>query len=172
MADPKSNHSDGVTAQEKKYAPSSSDNDDNSATIRNRNEHQEYQPDRQRQASVAAKLRNPLMGMSEQEVLADADKFVDEKGLQDHRDAFHKGALLARVIQEPDGFESVAALSEDEKHGLRKEVSHRWSQPFQLYFLVVLCAGSAIVQGMDQTAVNGAQVTTSHQLCRTIAHQS
>ena len=27
-----------------------------------------------------------------------------------------------------------------------------------LYFLVVLCAGSAIVQGMDQTAVNGAQV--------------
>ena len=26
-----------------------------------------------------------------------------------------------------------------------------------LYFLVVLCAGSAIVQGMDQTAVNGAQ---------------
>jgi hypothetical protein len=30
-----------------------------------------------------------------------------------------------------------------------------------LYFLCTLCAGSAIVQGMDQTAVNGAQVRSS-----------
>lgn len=110
-----------------------------------------------RQASVAALLRNPLTGMSEQEVIADVDNFVNARGLQDARDAFRKGALLAKVQNRPNGFEHLDILSEEEKGWLRHESTHRWSQPFMLYFLVVLCAGSAIVQGMDQTAVNGAQ---------------
>lgn len=110
-------------------------------------------------ASVAAKLRNPLAGMSEASVLADVDAFVSSKGLSAHRETFRKGALVARVGQRDDGFEYVGQLSEEEKGLLRREVSHRWDHPFALYFLVVLCAGSAIVQGMDQTAVNGAQVS-------------
>jgi len=61
------------------------------------------------------------------------------------------------VQNRPNGYEKIDMLSEEEKGWLRHEDAHRWSQPFQLYFLVVLCAGSAIVQGMDQTAVNGAQ---------------
>ena len=111
-----------------------------------------------RKASVAAKLRNPLAGFSEQDVIADVDQWCTEKGLTAHQDTFRKGALVARVSQRADGFEFVDALSEEEKAMLRKEVTSRWDQPFMLYFLVVLCAGSAIVQGMDQTAVNGAQV--------------
>lgn len=109
--------------------------------------------------SDAALLRNPLAGMSPADVLADVDAFVDEKGLQAYRDEFHKGALLARVAMRPTGFESIpdSSLPEDDKVVLREEITHRWRQPFMLYFLVVLCAGSAIVQGMDQTAVNGAQ---------------
>lgn len=114
--------------------------------------------DATRQASIAVRLRNPLAGMSEQALLDDVDKWVVEKGLQEHQETFRKGALIARVGQREDGFEYVDQLSEDEKHMLRYEINHRWSQPFMLYFLVVLCAGSAIVQGMDQTAVNGAQV--------------
>lgn len=114
--------------------------------------------DGQRRPSVAALLRNPLAGRTEEDVLAEVDAWVEEKGLQDSREAFRKGALLARVQQRDDGFESVSALSEAEKELLRHEIKHRWSQPFMLYFLVILCAGSAIVQGMDQTAVNGAQV--------------
>lgn len=110
-----------------------------------------------RQASVAAKLRNPLIGLSEEQVLRDVDEFVDFRGLQDSRETFRKGALLARVGQRETGFESVSQLSEEEKGLLRDEIAHRWRQPFMLYFLVILCAGSAIVQGMDQTAVNGAQ---------------
>lgn len=116
---------------------------------------------RARQPSVSALLRNPLAGLSEDEVLRDVDVFVDEKGLGQHRDAFRKGALIARVNQRSNGFESVSALTESDKDLLRHEISHRWDQPFMLYFLVVLCAGSAIVQGMDQTAVNGAQVGQS-----------
>jgi hypothetical protein len=111
-----------------------------------------------RQASVAAKLRNPLAGMTEQEVIRDVDAWVEEKGLAEYRDEFRKGALIARVGQRDDGFEYVSQLNEEEKELLRHEITHRWDHPFMLYFLVVLCAGSAIVQGMDQTAVNGAQV--------------
>ncbi|KAF2845205.1 MFS sugar transporter-like protein [Plenodomus tracheiphilus IPT5] len=111
-----------------------------------------------RQASVAAKLRNPLAGLSEEEIIADVDAWCTDKGLSEHQDAFRKGALIARVGQRDDGFEFVNRLSTEEKDILRHEKDHRWSQPFQLYFLVVLCAGSAIVQGMDQTAVNGAQL--------------
>ena len=112
-----------------------------------------------RQASVAAKLRNPLAGLTEEQVIADVDAWCIEKNLREHQDVFRKGALIARVGQRDDGFEYVTQLSTEEKEWLRHEISHRWSQPKMLYFLVVLCAGSAIVQGMDQTAVNGAQVS-------------
>lgn len=111
-----------------------------------------------RKTSVAAKLRNPLTGFTEEQVLADVETWCTEKGLSADLDSFRKGALIARVSQRDDGFEYVNILSEEEKGWLRHETTHRWSQPFMLYFLVVLCAGSAIVQGMDQTAVNGAQV--------------
>jgi sugar porter (SP) family MFS transporter len=120
--------------------------------------HDEHQTTRRASVSaVAAKLRNPLGGMTDEEVLKDVDAFIEARGLTDKRDAFHKGALMARVQNRPNGYEKIDMLSEEEKGWLRHEDGHRWSQPFQLYFLVVLCAGSAIVQGMDQTAVNGAQ---------------
>lgn len=123
--------------------------------------HDEHQSQRRASvAAVAAKLRNPLGGMTDEEVLKDVDAFIEARGLTDKRDAFHKGALMARVQNRPNGYEKIDMLSEEEKGWLRHEDGHRWSQPFQLYFLVVLCAGSAIVQGMDQTAVNGAQVRT------------
>lgn len=107
----------------------------------------------------AAKLRNPLVGMSDEDVLADVENFVEERGLTEHRDVFRKGALLACHNEREDAFEDLDAISEEEKSYLRREITHKWSQPFTLYFLVVLCAGSAIVQGLDQAAVNGAQVS-------------
>ncbi|KAK1970831.1 hexose transporter [Colletotrichum sublineola] len=113
--------------------------------------------DKAARASTAALLRNPLVGLTTDELVAEADSFTESKGLQEHRDIFRKGAMVAQVINRPDGFESIAALNEEERAVLRKEITHRWSQPKALYFLCALCAGSAIVQGMDQTAVNGAQ---------------
>jgi hypothetical protein len=114
----------------------------------------------ERKASVAALLRNPLAGMTEEETIRDVDAWMVEKGLTEFQDDFRKGALIARVGQREDGFEYVTQLNEEEKSLLRHEITHRWDHPFMLYFLVILCAGSAIVQGMDQTAVNGAQVRT------------
>lgn len=112
---------------------------------------------RNNSVTAGALLRNPLHGMTKEQILADVDAFVEEKDLADHREAFRKGGLLAQVSNVPSGFESIAEISEEEKVVLRRETTHRWSQPFTLYFLCTLCAGSAIVQGMDQTAVNGAQ---------------
>lgn len=112
----------------------------------------------ERRVSKATLLRNPLAGMSRAEVLADVDAFVDSKGLGEYREDFRKGALIAQVNNTPGAFEKIDMLTEDEKAVLRKEETSRWHQPFALYFLCTLCAGSAIVQGMDQTAVNGAQV--------------
>jgi sugar porter (SP) family MFS transporter len=111
----------------------------------------------ERRVSKATLLRNPLAGMTRAEVLADVDAFVDSKGLDEHREDFRKGALVAQVNNTPGAYEKIDILTEDEKAILRKEETSRWHQPFALYFLCTLCAGSAIVQGMDQTAVNGAQ---------------
>lgn len=111
-----------------------------------------------RKMSAAALLRNPLAGMSDEDIIADVDAFCAEKGLMDHVVEFRKGGLLARNINTPYAFEQVDSVPEEEKVILRREITHKWSQPFKLYFLCLLCAGSAIVQGMDQTAVNGAQV--------------
>lgn len=121
-------------------------------------------------ASLGAKLQNPLLGFSREEVLADADAFVDTHGLAEFREEFQKGALLAQATNIPNGFENIALLTEVDKAILRREESNRWDQPFMLYFLCVLCAGSAIVQGMDQTAVNGAQVR--HASCNVISFSS
>lgn len=134
---------------QKRPSPSSASSSD-----AEREHHDDATP---RRASVAALLRNPLSGMSEEDVLPDVDAFIDARDLSSHREAFRKGALLARVNQTDTGFERVSQINEEEKGWLRKELSNRWSQPFMLYFLVILCAGSAIVQGMDQTSVNGAQ---------------
>ncbi|GME61081.1 Sugar/inositol transporter [Neofusicoccum parvum] len=150
-------HVDEEAVEPKTNAPFSSASSADSKSAGDGNQHLEH-GDAQRQPSVAALLRNPLAGRTEEDVLAEVDEWVEEKGLQDSREAFRKGALLARVQQRDDGFESVSALSDSEKDLLRHEIKHRWSQPFMLYFLVILCAGSAIVQGMDQTAVNGAQI--------------
>lgn len=110
-----------------------------------------------RRASTAALLRNPLAGMTTEEILADVDTFCEERGLMDHREDFRKGALLAQVSNTPGAFEMIDAIPEEDKVVLRREEANKWDQPFALYFLCTLCAGSAIVQGMDQTAVNGAQ---------------
>lgn len=45
-------------------------------------------------------------------------------------------------------FEMFEQLSEEEKLILRRETTHRWHQPYTLYFLVVLCSMAAAVQGV------------------------
>ncbi|KAH6665393.1 sugar transporter family protein [Halenospora varia] len=105
--------------------------------------------------AVSAKLKNPLAGFTREELMADVEKFANEKELQDILPMLKKGAFIA---QDPKRFEQVEDLDPNEREWLRMEKTHRWKQPWMMYFMTILCAGSAIVQGMDQTAVNGAQI--------------
>ena len=93
-------------------------------------------------ASLGAKLMNPLIGYTRQDLLADVDAFVDARGLSEHREVFYQGALVAQVSNQDGAFEHIDIVSDSDKEVLRREVTHRWSQPFMLYFLCTLCAGS------------------------------
>ena len=83
-------------------------------------------------AAVATKLKNPLAGMTKSELLADVEAFAKEKGLEDVLPLLQRGALVA---QDPKNFENVTELSEDEKQWLRMETTHRWKQPWMMYFM-------------------------------------
>lgn len=78
------------------------------------------------------KLKNPLAGLSKEELLADVDAFAREKGLEDALEDLKKGALIS---QDPKAFESLSELTEADKELIRREKTHRWNQPFMMYFM-------------------------------------
>lgn len=125
-------------------------------------------------ADVNVKLANPLSGIPHDQIMADAAQFAEDHGLGHLKEELQKGALVA---QSPTEFESLSQLSEDDKAILRRETTHRWDQPWQLYYLVILCSLAAAVQGvsslyslpslcelislpfqMDESVINGANL--------------
>ncbi|OQE30379.1 hypothetical protein PENFLA_c003G09197 [Penicillium flavigenum] len=72
----------------------------------------------------------------------------------DRVETFKKGALIS---QNPASAASLFDLSEEEKEALECEYTHKWSQPWQLYFLASMCSLATAGQGMDETVNNGAQ---------------
>ncbi|KAJ6179043.1 hypothetical protein N7519_009504 [Penicillium mononematosum] len=112
--------------------------------------------------NLNAKLSNPLAGFSHTELRNQGRTFAELHEMGDESDirAFELGAVLA---QSPEQYDNVAGLTNKEKAVLRREVTHRWSQPWKMYVVITLCSLSATVQGMDQTVVNGAQIFYKHQ---------
>ncbi|GAA5939644.1 hypothetical protein JCM3775_002076 [Rhodotorula graminis] len=102
-----------------------------------------------------ALLENPLHGISLDRLEAMGRAFAREKGLQDYEEEFAKGA---QVAQDPLAFESLTMLGEEDRNVLRREVTHKWHQPWQLYFLTICCSMSAAIQGMDESVTNGANL--------------
>jgi hypothetical protein len=100
-----------------------------------------YEDDRVRRESefldaigrnAAAKLRNPLAGLNKTQLMVEVEEFAKEKDLVHALEDLKKGALVA---QNPTGFESIEELTEDDKEILRRETTHRWSQPWMMYFM-------------------------------------
>ncbi|KAL2847286.1 hypothetical protein BJX68DRAFT_268149 [Aspergillus pseudodeflectus] len=112
--------------------------------------------------NLNAKLANPLAGYSHEELRRQGINFAITNQIGDEDDirAFALGAMLA---QAPEKFESVPGLTAQEFEVLRNEFEHRWSQPWTMYLVIILCSLSAAVQGMDETVVNGAQIFYKHQ---------
>ncbi|KAE8145652.1 hypothetical protein BDV25DRAFT_144448 [Aspergillus avenaceus] len=112
--------------------------------------------------NINAKLANPLAGYSYEELRRQGINFAVQHKMGDEEDirAFAIGAVLAQM---PEKFTSVPDLKPEEAEILQKEFTHRWSQPWTMYLVIILCSLSAAVQGMDETVVNGAQIFYKYQ---------
>lgn len=78
------------------------------------------------------KLKNPLAGLTQEELFRDVEQFAREKNLEHIVEDLKKGALIA---QDPKVFEELDGLSESDKELLRREKTHRWHQPWMMYFM-------------------------------------
>lgn len=109
-------------------------------------------------SSGNTKLPNPLHGISREQLLDDVTTFQKEKGLPDDiLPLLKKGALVA---QDPDGFENLEDIDDDDRRVLREETTRRWKHPKTLYFTVFLNSIAAAIHGWDQ--VNASQLQHSN----------
>lgn len=94
---------------------------------------------------------NPFEGLSKQQVIENAVQFSIDHGIGEDSEYFAKGAALSY-----DG--STTHLTPEEQNIISMEATHKWQQPKTLYWMSVMCAMCAVVQGMDETVSNGAQL--------------
>jgi hypothetical protein len=80
---------------------------------------------------LSAVFENPLQYMPRERLMSDVRKFCKDFGLLDHLDTFRKGALAA---QHPSSVQDMKDLSSEDKRFLAREHTHKWSQPWQLYW--------------------------------------
>lgn len=102
------------------------------------------------------RIKNPLCNIPKAELLRDAEAYARKHNLQYALPYLCKGALVA---QDPDGFETIEELDEEDCEALRKERMHRWSHPKALYLTIFLNSIGAAVQGWDQTGSSGANLS-------------
>lgn len=94
---------------------------------------------------------NPFDGLTKEQVVANAVEFANTHGMADDAEDFAKGAAFAY-----DG--STDHLTQEERDVIEMESTNKWKQPKTLYYMTVMCAMCAVVQGMDETVINGAQL--------------
>jgi hypothetical protein len=115
-------------------------------------------------ALIEVRIKNPLIGIPKDQLIADVEQFADEFELQEILPYLIKGALVA---QNPARFDSISELDETDRQVLREEVTHKWKHPRILYFTIILNSIAAAIQGWDQT---GTSITGID--CPDVDHQS
>lgn len=90
------------------------------------------------------RVSNPLTDVPYETLMRDVEDFASEHDLEDIVDHLKKGALVA---QNPNGFDNIEMLVEEEKQHLRFERQHKWKHPLQLYITIIVCSIGAAVQG-------------------------
>lgn len=79
--------------------------------------------------NVTGEIKNPLVGIDREDLLADVEKFAERHDLMDHIELLRKGALIA---QNPADFENMDELNEEDRDCLRVEITRRWKHPWIL----------------------------------------
>ena len=97
----------------------------------------EWSRDPAKSVAAQTKPKNPLAELTQEELFRDVEQFAYEKELNDILELLKKGSLIA---QDPKRFEELPELQEEEKIVLRREKTHRWSQPFMMYFMTSMCS--------------------------------
>ncbi|GJN76174.1 sugar porter (SP) family MFS transporter [Purpureocillium lilacinum] len=108
--------------------------------------------------NVNAKIWNPLMGISKDNLRSQVNAFCGEYGFTDKQDIFFRGALAAQNPH-PDTIASIPEFTDDDRYWLQREITHRWHLPRALYFTVALCSLGSAIQGWDNTGANGANLS-------------
>lgn len=94
---------------------------------------------------VNSRLAHPLANYSHEQLIEMGADYARNHGMEDLQEEFSKGAMLA---QDATAFETLPLLTEEDKTALRREVTHKWSHPKQLYHMVIMCSLAAATQGM------------------------
>ena len=111
--------------------------------------------------TLSGKFENPLAGISKSKLFQDVERFCRDYDLMDKLETFQKGALIA---QAPAKFRGIDELSSEDVETLQNETTHKWRQPWMLYWLTAMCALGAATQGMDESCNNGAVAFYPDQL--------
>lgn len=99
---------------------------------------------------------NVLGQYSTKQVMQMGRHFAEKHDLPNDDDIFARAAALAR---DPNRFDHMAFLSEEERIACYDEIHRPWSSMTrQLIAIICASAMSAAVQGMDETVINGAML--------------
>ncbi|KAF1935431.1 hypothetical protein EJ02DRAFT_439248 [Clathrospora elynae] len=110
-----------------------------------------------RRESVALNIvENPLTRQNKVQCVAEAEAWAVKHGMEEHAALFGRAALVAR---DPDRFEMLTEIDDEERTALIYEREHKWNGPFMLWYSISLCAIGAATQGWDQTGSNGANLS-------------
>lgn len=111
---------------------------------------QESIPTPHARANAEATLVNPFANMTTEDLMDSGEKFAKDWGMEYLTEQFKIAALLARIAisENPRGFEELD-IPERDKLILNMELDHKWRQPRELYFLVIMCSIAAAVQGVS-----------------------
>ena len=77
-------------------------------------------------------FENPLANVPDDQLMRDVEKFCEKFDLMDSLEDMKKGA---RVSKKPYDVQSADYLSESDKAVLMREKTHKWDQPWMLYWL-------------------------------------
>ena len=99
---------------------------------------------------------SPPQRASREQTVADAEAYAKEHDMAEYAELFGRAALVAR---DPDRFQNVTELNEQERSALQYEYDHKWHGPKMLWYSISLCAIGAATQGWDQTGSNGANLS-------------
>ena len=82
------------------------------------------------------KLAHPLAGLNAKQLARLGEDYARKAGLTDEEDlrAFRLGAMIAG---DENKFDTISDLTEREREVLGRELTHKWSNPSMLYWVIV-----------------------------------